>query len=118
MITLNKRSLLIELLFVLKLSVTVLCLSFTDSRTSCSMISRARDDRTDPDVDDENPSLRGSDVQPANCSNVNNQLSTQDVVIGMYIRILLTLTRITILCYVIRNCVRELLSHSPALDVR
>ena len=42
------------------------------------MISRDIDDRTDPDVDDEKPSHRGSDVQPANYSNVNNQLSTQD----------------------------------------
>ena len=54
------------------------CLSFTDSRTSCPIIPRDIDDSTDPDVDDENPSLRGSDVQPTNCSNVNNQLSTQD----------------------------------------
>ena len=36
---------------------------------------------TDPEVDDEKPSHRGSDVQPANYSNVNNQLSTQDDVI-------------------------------------
>ena len=45
------------------------------------MISRDIDDHTDPDVDDEKPSHRGSDVQPANCSHVNNQLSTQDDVI-------------------------------------
>ena len=39
------------------------------------------DDSTDPDVDDEKPSYRVSDVQPTNCSNINNQLSTQDNVI-------------------------------------
>ena len=31
---------------------------------------------------DEKPSHHGSDEQPANCSNVNKQLSTQDDVIG------------------------------------
>ena len=49
------------------------------------MISRHTDDSnhsTDPDVDDEKTSNRGSDVQPTNCRNVNNQLSTQDDVIG------------------------------------
>ena len=45
------------------------------------MIPRDIDDRTDPDVDDEKPSHRGSDVQPVNYSNVNNQLSTHDDVI-------------------------------------
>ena len=45
------------------------------------MIPRDIDDSTDPDVDDENPSHCGSDVQPTNYSNVNNQLSTQDDVI-------------------------------------
>ena len=45
------------------------------------MIPRDIDDSTDPDVDDENPSHCGSDVQPANCSNANKQLSTQDDVI-------------------------------------
>ena len=40
------------------------------------------DDSIDPDVGDEKPSHHVSDVQPANCSNVNNQLSTQDDVIG------------------------------------
>ena len=46
------------------------------------MIPRDIDDNTDPDVDDENSSDRGSDVQPTNCSNVNKQLSKQDEVIG------------------------------------
>ena len=46
------------------------------------MIPRDIDDSTDPDVDDEKRSHGGSDVQPANCSNVNKQLSTQDDVIG------------------------------------
>ena len=45
------------------------------------MIPRDIDDSTDPDVDDEKTSHRGSDVQPANCSNANKQLSTQDDVI-------------------------------------
>ena len=45
------------------------------------MIPRDIVDGTDPDVDDENPSHRGSDVQPTNCSNVNKQLSTQDDVL-------------------------------------
>ena len=45
------------------------------------MIPRDIDDSTEPDVDDEKSSHRGSDVQPANCSNVNKQLSTQDDVI-------------------------------------
>ena len=53
-------------------------LSYTDSRTSLLMIPRDIDDSTDPDVDDENPSHHGSDVQPINCSHVSNQLSTQD----------------------------------------
>ena len=42
------------------------------------MIPRDIDNSTDPDVDHENPSHHGSDAQPANCSNVNKQLSTQD----------------------------------------
>ena len=49
------------------------------------MISRDTDDSnhsTDPDVDDGKTSNRGSDVQPANYSNVNSQLFTQDDVIG------------------------------------
>ena len=45
------------------------------------MIPRDIDNSTDPDVDDENPSHCGSDVQPTNYSNVNKQLSTQDDVI-------------------------------------
>ena len=63
--------------------VIVSCIfsSSIDSRTSCSMIPRDIDDRTGPDVDHEKPSYRGSDVQPANYSNVNKQLSTQDDVI-------------------------------------
>ena len=61
--------------------VTVFVLSSTDSRTSRVMTPRDIDDSTDPDVDDEKPSHRGSDVQPANCRNVNKQLSTQDDVI-------------------------------------
>ena len=51
---------------------------FTDFRTSHPTISRDIDDSTELDVDDEKPSHLGSDVQPANCSNVNKQLSTQD----------------------------------------
>ena len=61
--------------------VTFIVLSSTDSRTSRLMIPRDIDDSTDPDVDDEKPSHIGSDVQPANCSSVNKQLSTQDDVI-------------------------------------
>ena len=61
--------------------VSFIILSSTDSRTSRLIIPRDIDDSTDPDVDDEKPSHLGSDVQPANCSNVNNQLSTQDDVI-------------------------------------
>ena len=47
------------------------------------MMSRDIDDTCsgDPDVDDEQPSHCGSDVQPTNYSNVNNQLSTRDDVI-------------------------------------
>ena len=59
----------------------VLHLSSTDSRTSCPMISRDIDDSTDLDVDDKF-FHHESDVQPDNCSNINNQLSTQDDVIG------------------------------------
>ena len=61
--------------------VTFIVLSSTDSRTSRLMIPRDIDDDADPDVDDEKPSHRGSDVQPANYSNVNKQLSTQYYVI-------------------------------------
>ena len=43
------------------------------------------DDNTDPDVDDENPFHCESDVQPTNCSNVNNQLSTQDDVMNVHV---------------------------------
>ena len=45
------------------------------------MVPRDIYDSTGPDVDDEKPSHRGFDVQPANCSRVNKQLSTQDDVI-------------------------------------
>ena len=45
------------------------------------MVPRDTDHRTGPDVNDEKPSHHGSDVQLTNCSNVNNQLSTQDDVI-------------------------------------
>ena len=58
--------------------VSFIVLSSTDSRTSRLIIPRDIFDSTDPDVDDEKPSHLGSDVQPANCSNVNKQLSTRD----------------------------------------
>ena len=62
--------------------VIVSCIvSSIDSRTSCPVIPHYIDDSTDPDVVDEKPSYRGSDVQPTNYSNVNKQLSTQDDVI-------------------------------------
>ena len=61
--------------------VFFIVLSSTDSRTSRLIIPRDIDDSTDPDVDDEKPSHGGSDVQPANCSNVNKQLSAEDDVI-------------------------------------
>ena len=58
------------------------CLSFTDQTALHQTIPRGIDDNTDPDVDDEKPSHHGSDEQPANCSNVYKQLSTQNDVIG------------------------------------
>ena len=68
----NKCSLLIEILFVVKLSIKVLVSSFTDSRTSRPMIPRDIDDSTDPNVDDEKPSYCGFEVRLTNCRNVNN----------------------------------------------
>ena len=62
--------------------VSFTVLSSTDSRTSRLMIPRDIDDSTDPDVDDEKSSHGVSDEQPANCSHVNKQLSTEDDVIG------------------------------------
>ena len=56
--------------------------SSTDSRTSHLMLQRDINDSTDPDVDGWKPYRRGSDEQPANCSNVNKQLSTQDDVMS------------------------------------
>ena len=67
--------------------VIVSCIisSSIDSRTSCPIIPRDIDDRTGPDVDHEKPSYRGSDVQPANYSNVNKQLSTQnDAIVNVH----------------------------------
>ena len=46
------------------------------------MIPRDIDGSNYPEVDDEKHFHLGSDVQPTNCSNVNNQLSKQDDVIG------------------------------------
>ena len=46
------------------------------------MIPRDIDDGINPNVDDEKPSLRRTDVQPPSCSDANKHVSTQDAVIG------------------------------------
>ena len=82
------------------------------------MIPRDIDDSTDPDVDDEKASHLGSDVQPANCSNVNKQLSTQDdVIVNVHENTACTNEDDnSVLCD--KELCEGLLSHSPALDVR
>ena len=49
----------------------------TDSKVSHPAIPRDADDSTDQDVTDE-PTHRGTEVQPTNCSNVKKQLSTKN----------------------------------------
>ena len=71
-----------DLCFVVKLSVHGSFFFFTGSRTSRPMIQRDINDSIGPDVDDEKPSPRGSDVQQTKCSIVNKQLSTEDNMIG------------------------------------
>ena len=84
----------------------------TDPKASHPTTPRDIDDNTDPDVD-EKPSNHGSDVEPANCSNVYKQLSTQknDVIANVHETSAYTNKDYnSVLC-------EGTISHSPATDV-